>query len=91
MAPFLQPPPGRRYVRSFLFSRRVDAPLARVHLIVRVILILCLSAAQLRTMSTTRPDLLGSLVLLIPSILIFWGSGVKPLVARVYLLLAVPT
>lgn len=91
MAPFLQPPPGRRYVRSFLFSRRVDAPLARVHLIVRVILILCLSAAQLRTMSTIRPDLLGAVLLLIPSILIFWCCGVKPLVARVYLLLAVPT
>jgi ABC-type cobalt transport system, permease component CbiQ and related transporters len=90
-APFLLPPPGRQYVRSFLFSRRVDAPLSRVHLITRVVLILCLSAAQLRTMSTAHPDLAGALLLLIPSVLIFWGSGMKPLVARVYLLLAVPT
>ncbi|BCL77801.1 energy-coupling factor transporter transmembrane protein EcfT [Ktedonobacteria bacterium brp13] len=90
-APFLQPPPGRQYVRSFLFSRRVDAPLSRVHLITRVVLILCLSAAQLRAMNTAHPDLLGALVLLIPSLLIFVGCGMKPLVARIYLLLALPT
>ncbi|GCE09080.1 energy-coupling factor transporter transmembrane component T [Dictyobacter aurantiacus] len=88
---YLQPPAGRRYVRSFLFSRRVDAPFARVHLLVRALLVICLSAAQLRTMNTAHPDIVGSIVLLVPSIAIFLISGMHGKVARIYLLLMVPT
>ncbi|GCE31136.1 hypothetical protein KDA_66200 [Dictyobacter alpinus] len=90
-APYLQPPPGRRYVRSFLFTRRADAPLAHVHLLVRSLLVLCLSAAQLRTMNTAHPDLLGAVVLWVPSIAIFVLSGMHGKVARIYLLLILPT
>ncbi|GER90817.1 hypothetical protein KDW_49790 [Dictyobacter vulcani] len=90
-APYLQPPPGRRYVRSFLFSRRVDAPVARVHLLLRILLVLCLSAAQLRAMNMTPPDLVGALVLWIPSIAIFFLSGMHGKVVRIYLLLILPT
>ncbi|GLV54467.1 hypothetical protein KDH_13140 [Dictyobacter sp. S3.2.2.5] len=88
---YLQPPAGRRYVRSFLFSRRVDAPFARVHLLVRALLVICLSAAQLRTMNTAHPDIVGATVLLVPSIAIFLISGMHGKVARIYLLLMVPT
>ncbi|GCF06958.1 energy-coupling factor transporter transmembrane component T [Dictyobacter arantiisoli] len=89
--PYLQPPPGRRYVRSFLFSRRVHTPLASIHVLARVLLVMCLSAAQLRTMSTTHPDIVGAVVLWIPSVLFFFLSGMHEKVARVYLLLIIPT
>jgi len=88
---YLQAPAGRRYVRSFLFSRRVDASFARIHLLVRALLVICLSAAQLRTMNTAHPDIVGAIVLLVPSIAIFLISGMHGKVARVYLLLMVPT
>ncbi len=87
----LQPPAGRRYVRSFLFSRRITAPLARVHLIARTVLVLCLSAAQLRTINTAQPDLLGALSLWVLALLLFVASGIQTRVARLYLLLTLPT
>lgn len=88
---YLQPPAGRRYVRSFLFSRRVNAPLAQVHLLVRAVLVICLSAAQLRTMNTAHPDIVGAIVLWVPSISIFLMSGMHGKVARIYMLLILPT
>ena len=88
---YLQPPPGRRYVRTFLFSRRVDAPLAHLHLIARTILVLCLSAAQLRTMNADHPDLAGAIVFWICGLTLFILSGMHPKIARLYLLLTLPT
>lgn len=84
---FLQPPPNRRYVRSFLFSRRIDAPFAQIHLIARVLLVLCLSSAFLRTIDTLHPDFIGSAVLCIASLLLFVLSGMQARLARLYLLL----
>ncbi len=89
--PFLQTPPGRRYVRSFLFSRRIDAPFARIHFGVRVLLVLCLSALQLHTINTAAPDPLGAAVLLGVSLLIFVMSGVSRRVANLYVVIATPT
>jgi len=90
-APFLQPPPGKRFVRSFLFSRRIDAPLAQVHLLARIVLVFSLSAALLRAINTDHPDLLGAIVLWFPGILLFACSGIRPRVARIYVLLTIPT
>src|SRR5260370_22153786 len=87
---FLLPPAGRRYVRSFLFSRHVNAPFARVHLLARTLLVLCLSAALLRTINTSHPDLVGALVLWSGAVLILAYSGVSPGVARLYFLLTLP-
>src|SRR5579859_5335601 len=87
---FLQMPPGRRYVRSFLFSRRIDAPFARIHFGVRVLLVLCLSGLQLHTISNASPDPLGAAVLLGVSVLIFVMSGVSKRVATVYVLIFTP-
>jgi energy-coupling factor transporter transmembrane protein EcfT len=88
--PFLQMPPGRRYVRSFLFSRRIDAPFARIHFGVRVLLILCLSGLQLHTINTASPDPLGAGVLLGVSLLIFAMSGVSKRVAILYAVIFTP-
>jgi len=78
-------------VRTFLFSRRVDAPLARVHLIARTLLVLCLSAAQLRTINTAHPDLAGAIVLWVCGLTLFALSGMHARIARLYLLITLPT
>ncbi len=87
---FLQPPPGKRYVRSFLFSRRIDAPFARVHLIARVILVLCLSIMQLHTIDTQAPDPVGAGLLWLVSALLFLTSGINIQAARLYVFLTIP-
>lgn len=86
---FLQPPPGRRYVRSFLFSHRVDAPLSRLHLIARTLLVFCLSAALLRTMNTEHPDLISTILLSACGTLLFGLSGMHAQVIRLQLLLCI--
>ncbi len=88
---FLQPPPGKRYVRSFLFARKIDAPFARIHLIPRTLLVLCLSGLVLRAIDATQPDLVEALCLWVVCFGIFYGSGMQARVARLYLLLSVPT
>jgi energy-coupling factor transporter transmembrane protein EcfT len=85
---FLAPPPGRRYVRSFLFSRRVGAPFARVHLIARTLLVICLSALLLRSINSA--DLPGAAAFCLGALLIFLLSGISPRVARIYFLLMLP-
>ncbi len=84
---FLQPPPGQLYVRSFLFSRKIDARFARLHLLARVMFVLSLSSVLLRTIDTSRPDLVGATLLLVPALLLFLSSGMQKNVARLYLLL----
>ncbi len=84
---FLQPPPDRHYVRSFLFSRRIDAPFAQVHLIARTLLILALSCVLLRTIDTTQPDIIGATLFCLVSFLAFLLSGMSAKVARLNLLL----
>jgi len=87
--PFLQPPPGRRYVRSFLFSRRIDALFAQLHLIARTLLVLCMSGVQLR-MINAETDLVGAGILWVVSLVLFLLSGMHARIARLYLLLTLP-
>jgi len=87
---FLSLPAGRRYVRSFLFFRHVNAPLARVHLVARTMLVLSLSGALLRTINTTRPDLVGACIFWSGALLMLALSGVPPRVARLYCLIMLP-
>lgn len=89
-APYLQPPPGRRYVRSFLFSRRINASLAKVHLIPRTLLVLCMSGVQLRAINATPPDIVGASILWLVSLVLFSLSGMQAKIARFYLLLTFP-
>lgn len=88
---FLQPPPEKRYVRSFLFSRRIDAPFAQVHLIARTVLVLCMSGLQLRTIDAAHPDPAAAALLWLLALLLFFLSGMRLRTARIYLLLTVPT
>ena len=77
-------------MRSFLFARRIDAPFAKVHLIARVILALCLSAALLRTINTGQPDIVGAILLWCAALCMFLLSGISARVARLYTLLTLP-
>jgi len=88
---FLQPPPGKQYVRSFLFARRINAPFAEIHLIPRIFLVFSLSSLQLRAIDATQPDLVEAICLWGVCFLIFLLSGMHARVARLYLLLSVPT
>jgi energy-coupling factor transporter transmembrane protein EcfT len=90
-APYLQPPPGRRYVRSFLFSRRIDALFAQVHPIARTILMFCLSGAQLQTMNTANADPASAILLWIVALVLFLTSGLNGKIARWYIILTLPT
>ncbi len=87
---FLEPPPGKRYVRSFLFSRRINAPLAYVHLLPRTLLIFCLSGLQLRTINAPDPAIVAASVLWVVSFVLFLLSGMHARVARLYFLLTLP-
>ena len=84
---FLQAPLGRQYVRSFLFSRRINAPFAQVHLIIRTLFIFCLSSLLLRTIDTAHPDPVGAILLFVIALIAFLLSGMQARVARLYLLL----
>ncbi|GHO69683.1 hypothetical protein KSC_085750 [Ktedonobacter sp. SOSP1-52] len=88
---FMDVPPGRRYVRSFIFSRRVNAPFARFHLLVRFLLVICISIVQLRAIDVARPDPLMAALLSLLSLAMFLGSGMHNRVARIYVLLTIPT
>ncbi len=88
---FLQPPPGKRYVRSFFFARKVYAPFSQIHLIARVLLVFCLSGLELRAIDAAQPDLVMALCLWIVCLGIFSLCGMHPRVARIYLLLSIPT
>jgi len=78
-------------VRSFVFARRIDAPLARVHPLARTLLIFCLSAAQLRTIATAQSDLVGAILFWLLALAIFLSSGISIRIARLYFLLTLPT
>jgi energy-coupling factor transporter transmembrane protein EcfT len=88
---FLQAPTGRRYVRSFVFARRIDAPLAQVHPLARALFIFCLSAAQLRSIATAQSDLLGAFIFWLLALALFLGCGISARIARLYFLLTLPT
>ncbi len=87
---FLRQPPGKQYVRTFLFSRRIGALLSRVHLIARVLLVLCLSTVFLRAINTERPNLLLALVLSFVSFGLLLSSGANRKVILLYAFLNVP-
>lgn len=88
---FLQPPPGKRYVRSFFFARKIDAPFSRIHLIPRTLLVLCISGVELRAIDAAHPDLVMAIALWCLCLALFFCSGMHARVARIYILLSIPT
>lgn len=87
---YLQPPAGRRYIRSFLFSRHINAPFAKVHLITRTLFIFSLSMVQLRAIDAQHPDLVGAIFWWVVSLVMLLLSGISRRVAQFYFLITMP-
>ena len=81
---------GRRYVRSFLFARRIDAPFARVHLLARLVFVFALSLLQLRAIDTLHPDLLAAALAWLVAFVLLLLSGMSRRVAQFYFLVTLP-
>jgi len=77
-------------VRSFLFSVRRDSPLAHLHVLTKLLLVLLLSVVIVRFIRTDNPDPLGATMLLVLSILLLALSGAMRWVFRSYLLVLFP-
>ena len=60
---------GKVWVRSFLFSVKIDSPLARLHILSKLYAILLLSLIIVRFIDTERPDPVGAIFM------ILWPSG----------------
>lgn len=81
---------GQKWVRTFLFSMRVDSPLAGLHAITKFVLVLGVSLVLMGMISTARPDPLGCILLVVLAFLLLWLSGVIRWLFRSYLVVIFP-
>lgn len=85
-----KPDRGKEYVRTFLFSMRLDAPLNHLHVITKFVGILILSVVLVRVMDERNPDPLMAGLLLVLSLLALYLSGVSRWLFRSYLVVIFP-
>jgi energy-coupling factor transporter transmembrane protein EcfT len=88
--PNAPPNSGKRYVRTFLFSMQLGAPLNQLHVITKFVAILILSVVLVRVMDQQRPDLLLAGVLLVLTLLSLYWGGVTRWLFRSYLVIIFP-
>jgi energy-coupling factor transporter transmembrane protein EcfT len=81
---------GKEWVRSFLFSVKIDSPLARLHIVSKLIAILVLSLVVVRFIKTDDPDPVGALLMILLAFLGLYLSGVLKWVFSSYLLIMFP-
>lgn len=81
---------GKEWVRSFLFSVKIDSPLARLHILSKLFAILALSLVVVRFIKTESPDPVGALAMILLAFLGLYLSGVLRWVFRSYLLVMFP-
>ena len=81
---------GQKWVRTFLFSMRLDSPLAGLHAITKFVLVMGVSLVLIGMISTARPDPLGCLLLVALALLLLWLSGVIRWLFRSYLVVIFP-
>ena len=81
---------GQKWVRTFLFWMRPDSPLAGLHAITKFTMVLGVSLALLRMISTAYPDPVGCVLLLILGLILLWLSGVIRWMFRSYLVVIYP-
>lgn len=81
---------GRKWVRTFLFSMRLDSPLAGLHAITKFVLVMGVSLVLIGMISTSRPDPLGCLLLVAVAFILLWLSGVIRWLFRSYLMVIFP-
>lgn len=81
---------GQKWVRTFLFSMRIDSPLAGLHAITKFVLVLGVSLVLMGMISTARPDPVGCILLVALAFLLLWLSGVIRWLFRSYLVVIFP-
>ena len=81
---------GQKWVRTFLFSMRIDSPLAGLHAITKFVLVLGVSLVLMGMISTARPDPVGCILLVGLAFLLLWLSGVIRWLFRSYLVVIFP-
>ena len=80
----------RRYVRSLIFSVKIDSPLARLHVVTKLLAVLALSLVVVRAMRTEDPDPITALLLWLLALLGLTLGGVIRWLFRSYLLVLLP-
>ncbi len=81
---------GQKWVRTFLFSMRIDSPLAGLHVITKFVLVLGVSLVLMGMISTARPDPLGCILLMCLAFVLLWLTGVIRWLFRSYLVVIFP-
>jgi len=81
---------GKEFVRSFLFSVKIDSPLARLHIITKLLAILALSWVIVQFIRTDAPDPVGAALLMGLAFLGLYLAGVLRWVFQSYLLVLFP-
>ncbi len=81
---------GKQWVRSFLFSVKIDSPLARLHVMSKLFAILLLSLVIVRFIDTESPDPVGSIIMILLAFLGLYLSGVLHWVFGSYLVIMFP-
>lgn len=81
---------GREWVRSFLFSVKIDSPLAHLHVLSKLFAILVLSLVIVRFISTDDPDPVGATLMILLAFLGLYLSGVLRWVFTSYLVIMFP-
>jgi energy-coupling factor transporter transmembrane protein EcfT len=81
---------GQKWVRTFLFSMRIDSPLAGLHAITKFVLVLGVSLVLMGMISTAHPDPVGCVLLVALAFLLLWLSGVIRWLFRSYLVVIFP-
>lgn len=81
---------GKEWVRSFLFSVKIDSPLSQLHVLTKLLVIIALSLVIVRFIRTEAPDPLGALMMIALAFVGLWLSGVLRWVFQSYLLVMFP-
>ena len=81
---------GKEWVRSFLFSVKIDSPLARLHVLTKLFAILILSFVVVRFIKTDDPDPVGTILMICLAFLGLYLSGVLRWVFTSYAIVMFP-
>lgn len=81
---------GKKYIRTFLFSMRLGAPLSRIHFITKFVAVLLLSFIIIRAMDEQNPDPILAIIFFGISILALVLGGVSRWIFRSYMVLIFP-
>jgi energy-coupling factor transporter transmembrane protein EcfT len=81
---------SREWVRSFLFSVRIDSPLSKLHVASKLFAILALSLVVVQFINTDDPDPVGAVLMIVLAFLGLYLCGVLRWVFHSYVLVMFP-